>query len=167
MIHEHLESFISKLDEMGVNMTIGEDSIMVHPSTDLKPIQVTTVPYPGFATDLQQPLTPLLLLTTGKSIVTDTIYEKRVNHIPELARMGADASVEGDMIIINGHPDLVLQGAEVAASDLRAGACLVTAGIMAQGTTKISNVENILRGYDNIIDKLTALGADIFMEVTN
>lgn len=167
VIHEHLESFISKLDEMGVNMTIGEDSIMVHPSTDLKPIQVTTVPYPGFATDLQQPLTPLLLLTTGKSIVTDTIYEKRVNHIPELARMGADASVEGDMIIINGHPDLVLQGAEVAASDLRAGACLVTAGIMAQGTTKISNVENILRGYDNIIDKLTALGADIFMEVTN
>ena len=164
VIHEHLESFISKLTEMGVNMDIEEDSITVHPSKNLKAVNVTTVPYPGFATDLQQPITPLLLVTEGKSIVTDTIYEARVNHIPELVRMGANASVEGSMIVINGEPDLQLVGAEVTASDLRAGACLVIAGIMATGTTKISNVGNILRGYDSIIEKLTALGADIRME---
>ena len=164
VIHEHLESFISKLTEMGVNMDIEEDSITVHPSKNLKAVNVTTVPYPGFATDLQQPITPLLLVTEGKSIVTDTIYEARVNHIPELVRMGANASVEGSMIVINGEPNLQLVGAEVTASDLRAGACLVIAGIMATGTTKISNVGNILRGYDSIIEKLTALGADIRME---
>ncbi len=164
VIHEHLESFISKLEEMGVPMTITEDSIIVEPTNDLKPINVTTVPYPGFATDLQQPLTPLLLRANGQSMVTDTIYEARVNHIPELARMGADATVEGKMIVINGHNDIKLSGTEVTASDLRAGACLVIAGIMADGTTKISNVENILRGYDNIIEKLTGLGADIYME---
>ncbi|MFI3805699.1 UDP-N-acetylglucosamine 1-carboxyvinyltransferase [Vagococcus fluvialis] len=164
VIHEHLESFIAKLTEMGVKMTIEEDSITVHPSTGLKAASVTTVPYPGFATDLQQPITPLLLLTEGTSIVTDTIYEARVNHIPELVRMGANASIEGNMIVINGNPDLQLVGAEVTASDLRAGACLVTAGVMATGETKISNVGNILRGYDSIIEKLTALGADIRME---
>ncbi|MGF2055204.1 UDP-N-acetylglucosamine 1-carboxyvinyltransferase [Vagococcus fluvialis] len=164
VIHEHLESFIAKLTEMGVKMTIEEDSITVHPSTSLKAANVTTVPYPGFATDLQQPITPLLLLTEGTSIVTDTIYEARVNHIPELVRMGANASIEGNMIVINGNPDLQLVGAEVTASDLRAGACLVTAGVMATGETKISNVGNILRGYDSIIEKLTALGADIRME---
>lgn len=164
VIHEHLESFIAKLTEMGVKITIEEDSITVHPSTDLKAANVTTVPYPGFATDLQQPITPLLLLTEGTSIVTDTIYEARVNHIPELVRMGANASIEGNMIVINGNPDLQLVGAEVTASDLRAGACLVTAGVMATGETKISNVGNILRGYDSIIEKLTALGADIRME---
>lgn len=164
VIHEHLESFIAKLTEMGVKMTIEEDSITVHPSTGLKAANVTTVPYPGFATDLQQPITPLLLLTEGTSIVTDTIYEARVNHIPELVRMGANASIEGNMIVINGNPDLQLVGAEVTASDLRAGACLVTAGVMATGETKISNVGNILRGYDSIIEKLTALGVDIRME---
>lgn len=164
VIHEHLESFIAKLHEMGVKMDIDEDSITVHPSSGLKAANVTTVPYPGFATDLQQPITPLLLLTEGTSVVTDTIYEQRVNHIPELVRMGAKASVEGNMIIINGDPDIKLVGAEVSASDLRAGACLVIAGVMASGTTKISNVTNILRGYDSIIEKLTALGADIWME---
>ena len=164
VIHEHLDSFIAKLQEMGVKMTIEEDSITVHPSSNLKAVNVTTVPYPGFATDLQQPITPLLMLTKGTSIVTDTIYEQRVNHIPELVRMGAEASVEGNMIVINGDQELKLTGAEVAASDLRAGACLVIAGVMAEGTTKISNVENILRGYDDIIGKLTDLGADIRME---
>ncbi|MGY3766363.1 UDP-N-acetylglucosamine 1-carboxyvinyltransferase [Vagococcus vulneris] len=164
VIYEHLESFISKLDEMGVGMTIEEDAITVSPSKKLKATNITTMPYPGFATDLQQPITPLLMRAKGSSIITDTIYEKRVNHIPELVRMGADASLEGNMIVINGHEDLELHGAEVFASDLRAGACLVIAGLMAQGTTKISNVGNILRGYDHIIEKLTALGADVYME---
>lgn len=161
VLHEHLESFLAKLTEMGVNMDIGEDSIFVHEAKDLRPVNVKTYPYPGFATDLQQPITPLLLKAGGHSEVIDTIYEKRVNHIPELARMGAKASIEGNMMLLNGPA--TLQGAEVAASDLRAGACLVIAGLMAEGETTVSNVEYILRGYDHIVEKLTALGADIEM----
>ena len=161
VIYEHLESFIAKLQEMGVNMTIREDEIEVFPSKVLKAVNVMTYPYPGFATDLQQPLTPLLLMTKGTAEITDTIYAKRVNHVPELARMGADISVEGNLIITNGPNKL--HGTEVVASDLRAGACLVIAGLMAEGTTTIYNVEYILRGYDHIIEKLTALGAEIQM----
>ena len=161
VIHEHLDSFLSKLEEMGVEMEIGEDSIFVHPAKDLKAISVKTFPYPGLATDLQQPLTPLLLKAKGTSEVVDTIYPKRVNHIPELVRLGAKASIEGNMMIIQESPQL--SGVEVAASDLRAGACLVIAGLMATGTTKISQVDHILRGYDNIIEKLSAIGADIQM----
>ncbi|EMF0511037.1 UDP-N-acetylglucosamine 1-carboxyvinyltransferase [Enterococcus hirae] len=161
VIYEHLESFIAKLQEMGVNMTIREDEIEVFPSKELKAVNVMTYPYPGFATDLQQPLTPLLLMTKGTAEITDTIYAKRVNHVPELARMGADISVEGNLIITNGPNKL--HGTEVVASDLRAGACLVIAGLMAEGTTTIYNVEYILRGYDHIIEKLTALGAEIQM----
>lgn len=161
VIYEHLDSFISKLQEMGVKLDVGEDSIFVYPAKDLKAISLKTYPYPGFATDLQQPLTPLLLKAQGMSEVTDTIYPKRVNHIPELVRMGAKASIEGNVVLIEGSD--TLQGTDVVASDLRAGACLVIAGLMATGTTKISKVDHILRGYDNIIDKLTALGADIKM----
>lgn len=161
VIYEHLESFIAKLQEMGVNMTIREDEIEVFPSKVLKAVNVMTYPYPGFATDLQQPLTPLLLMTKGTAEITDTIYAKRVNHVPELARMGADISVEGNLIITNGPNKL--HGTEVVASDLRAGACLVIAGLMAEGTTTIYNVEYVLRGYDHIIEKLTALGAEIQM----
>lgn len=161
VIHEHLESFIAKLQEMGVQMDIGEDSIYVHPAKDLKAITVKTYPYPGFATDLQQPLAPLMLKAQGSSEIFDTIYPKRVNHIPELVRMGAKARIEGSMMILEGTNQL--QGAEVVASDLRAGASLVIAGLMAEGTTKISQVDHILRGYDHIIEKLTAIGADIKM----
>lgn len=161
VIYEHIESFISKLEEIGVGMDISEDSIYVHPTQTLKAANVKTFPYPGFATDLQQPITPLLLKATGQSIIEDTIYQQRVNHIPELARMGAKCHVEGNMIIMEG-PN-VLHGAEVAASDLRAGACLVIAGIMAEGETKVSNIEHILRGYDSFVEKLTQLGADIKM----
>lgn len=161
VIYEHMESFIAKLEEMGVKMNISEDSIEVLPSNELKTVSVTTSPYPGFATDLQQPITPLLLKAKGTAEIIDTIYSKRVNHIPELVRMGADASVEGNMIVLNGPNKL--SGAEVVASDLRAGACLVIAGLMAEGTTTIYNVEYILRGYDHIIEKLRAVGADIEM----
>lgn len=161
VIYEHLESFIAKLQEMGVKMTVEEDMIEVHPSDDLKMINVKTYPYPGFATDLQQPLTPLLLKAHGTGQVVDTIYSQRTKHIPELARMGAAASVEGNLILLSGPAKL--HGAEVVASDLRAGACLVAAGLMAEGTTTIYNVEYILRGYDHIIEKLTDLGADIQM----
>ncbi len=161
VIYEHLESYIAKLEEIGVRMDISEDEIYVYPSKDLKPANVKTYPYPGFATDLQQPITPLLLKANGTSEILDTIYAKPVNHIPELARMGAQATTEGNLILLNGPSQL--HGAEVVASDLRAGACLVIAGLMATGTTTVFNVEYILRGYDHIIDKLTALGADIQM----
>ncbi|EME3492093.1 UDP-N-acetylglucosamine 1-carboxyvinyltransferase [Enterococcus faecium] len=161
VIFEHLESFIAKLQEIGVHMKISEDEIEVYPSKKLKPANIMTYPYPGFATDLQQPLTALLLMTTGTSEIIDTIYAKRVNHVPELARMGVDITVEGNMIIVNGPNKL--HGTEVVASDLRAGACLVIAGLLAEGTTTIYNVDYILRGYDHIIEKLTALGASIEM----
>ncbi|MCH3376797.1 UDP-N-acetylglucosamine 1-carboxyvinyltransferase [Enterococcus faecium] len=161
VIFEHLESFIAKLQEIGVHMKISEDEIEVYPSKELKPANIMTYPYPGFATDLQQPLTALLLMTTGTSEIIDTIYAKRVNHVPELARMGADITVEGNMIIVNGPNKL--HGTEVVASDLRAGACLVIAGLLAEGTTTIYNVDYILRGYDHIIEKLTVLGASIEM----
>lgn len=159
VLYEHLDSFISKLEEMGVRMTVDEDAIFVEKQDNLKAISVRTAPYPGFATDLQQPITPLLLTAHGRGSILDTIYEKRVNHVPELARMGADISVLGGKIVYNGPSQLT--GAAVKATDLRAGAALVTAGLMAQGRTEITNIEFILRGYANIIEKLTALGADI------
>ena len=159
VLYEHLESYIAKLEEMGVRMTISEDSIFVEKQTDLKAIQIKTSPYPGFATDLQQPITPLLLTATGRGRIVDTIYEKRVNHVPELAKMGATISTLNDHIIYEGPNQLT--GSSVKATDLRAGAALVIAGLMASGTTEITNVEYILRGYSDIIHKLTQLGADI------
>lgn len=159
VIYEHLESFIAKLSEIGVDLDISEDKIHIKKTGELSPITLRTSPYPGFATDLQQPLTPLLLRANGTSEIVDTIYPQRTNHIPELARMGAHVMVEGNTILVEKSPRL--DGAEVVASDLRAGACLVTAGLMATGTTVIHNVEYILRGYDHLVEKLQAVGADI------
>lgn len=159
VLYEHLESYIAKLEEMGVRMTISEDSIFVEKQTGLKAIQIKTSPYPGFPTDLQQPITPLLLTAAGRGRIVDTIYEKRVNHVPELAKMGATISTLNDHIIYEGPNQLA--GSSVKATDLRAGAALVIAGLMASRTTEITNVEYILRGYSDIIHKLTQLGADI------
>ena len=159
VLYEHLESFIAKLEAMGVRMTVEEDAIFMEEQGDLKPVDIKTSPYPGFATDLQQPMTPLLLKASGRGKIIDTIYEKRVNHVPELARMGADIQVLGGQIVYNGPTQL--SGVPVKASDLRAGAALVTAGLMAEGQTEITNIEFILRGYSNIIEKLSDLGADI------
>ena len=159
VLYEHLESFIAKLEEMGVRMTVSEDSIFVEEQQNLRAINIKTSPYPGFATDLQQPITPLLLTATGHGKITDTIYEKRVNHVAELAKMAGKISTSSDQIVYEGPNQL--QGAQVKATDLRAGAALVIAGLMAQGKTEITNIEFILRGYSNIIEKLTSLGADI------
>lgn len=159
VLYEHLESYIAKLEEMGVRMTISEDSIFVEKQTGLKAIQIKTSPYPGFATDLQQPITPLLLTAAGRGRIVDTIYEKRVNHVPELAKMGATISTLNNHIIYEGPNQLT--GSSVKATDLRAGAALVIAGLMASGRTEITNVEYILRGYSDIISKLTQLGAEI------
>ena len=159
VLYEHLESFIAKLEEMGVRMTISEDSIFVEGQKDLKAINIKTSPYPGFATDLQQPITPLLLTAHGHGKIVDTIYEKRVNHVAELAKMAGKISTASNQIVYEGPNQL--QGASVKATDLRAGAALVIAGLMAQGRTEITNIEFILRGYSNIIEKLRSLGADI------
>ncbi len=159
VLYEHLDSFIAKLEEMGVRMTIEEDSIFVEKQKNLKPVSIKTSPYPGFATDLQQPITPLLLMTEGRGTIIDTIYQKRTNHVAEMARMGADILTRGGQIIYHGPNKL--SGAPVKATDLRAGAALVIAGLLAEGQTEITNIEFILRGYSNIIEKLTALGADV------
>ena len=159
VLYEHLESFIAKLEEMGVRMTVSEDSIFVEEQQNLRAINIKTSPYPGFATDLQQPITPLLLTANGHGKITDTIYEKRVNHVAELAKMAGKISTSSDQIVYEGPNQL--QGAQVKATDLRAGAALVIAGLMAEGKTEITNIEFILRGYSNIIEKLTSLGADI------
>ena len=159
VLYEHLESYIAKLEEMGVRMTISEDSIFVEKQTGLKAIQIKTSPSPGFASDLQQPITPLLLTARGRGRIVDTIYEKRVNHVPELAKMGATISTLNNHIIYEGPNQLT--GSSVKATDLRAGAALVIAGLMASGRTEITNVEYILRGYSDIISKLTQLGAEI------
>ena len=159
VLYEHLEGFIAKLEEMGVRMTVSEDSIYVEKQENLRAVTIKTAPYPGFATDLQQPITPLLLTAHGRGAIIDTIYEKRVNHVPELVRMSGKISTSGGQVLYDGPSSL--QGAEVKATDLRAGAALVIAGLMAEGQTEITNVEFILRGYSNIIEKLSQLGADI------
>ncbi|MBF0776717.1 UDP-N-acetylglucosamine 1-carboxyvinyltransferase [Streptococcus azizii] len=159
VLYEHLEGFIAKLEAMGVRMTVSEDSIFVEKQSRLKAVSVKTSPYPGFATDLQQPITPLLLKAEGTGTITDTIYEKRVGHVQELANMGADIRVLGSRISYQGSNKL--NGTRVKATDLRAGAAMVIAGLMAEGRTEITNIEFILRGYSNIIEKLKNLGADI------
>lgn len=162
VIVEHMEALIAKLEEMGVPLEIGEDYVTVRRSEDIRGVKIQTQPYPGFATDLQQPITPLLMIAQGRSQISDTIYPKRVKHVPELQRMNGDIRVESDTILINGADRLT--GAEVLATDLRAGACLVIAALIAEGQTEISGVENILRGYDHIVERLQAIGADIQMQ---
>lgn len=162
VIPEHLEAYTSKLMEMGVDLQIDSDKIYV-PSVDhLNPVHVKTMPYPGFATDLQQPLTPLMSLADGESTVVDTIYPKRVKHIPELQKMGMKISAGDGQITIE-HTD-ELHGADVEAGEIRAGAALVIAGLMADGTTVIHKADNILRGYDRIVWKLNRLNGDVTIE---
>lgn len=164
VIPEHLEAFTSKLMEMGVDLQIDSDKIYVPPVTDLKPIHVKTMPYPGFATDLQQPLTPLMALAAGQSVVVDTIYPKRLKHIPELQKMGMQIEGGDGRILINHTDQTTLRGADVEAGEIRAGASLVITGLMAQGQTVIHKADNILRGYDRIIWKLNRLNADVKIE---
>src|SRR5690606_20832542 len=128
----------------------------------LSPVDVKTLVYPGFPTDLQQPFTSFLTKADGTSIVTDTIYSARFKHIDELRRMGANIKVEGSSAIINGPTQL--EGAKVKATDLRAGAALIVAGLMANGITEVYGLEHIDRGYEHLIEKLTSLGAKVWRE---
>ena len=159
IIPEHIEALTLKLDEMGVDLEINNDNIIVSAPIDYNPVSIRTLGYPGFATDLQQPLTALLTLCNGKSKLEETIYENRFQNVPYLNEMGANIEIDKRKIYINGPSKLI--GKEVVATDLRAGACMVLAALKAEGTTTITNVEHILRGYENIIEKLTNVGADI------
>ncbi|MBS4218888.1 UDP-N-acetylglucosamine 1-carboxyvinyltransferase [Bacillus sp. FJAT-49711] len=162
VIPHHLESLTAKLREMGVPVETGDDQIFIGKNKDYKPIDIKTLVYPGFPTDLQQPFTVLLTKAGGSSIVTDTIYSARFKHIDELRRMNANIKVEGSSAIVNGPANL--QGAKVKASDLRAGAALVIAGLLAEGITEVAGLEHIDRGYSDLVEKLNGLGATIWRE---
>ena len=159
IIPEHIDALLLKLKEMKANMKIEKDYIIISQTEKLKKVNVQTQVFPGFPTDLQQPLTTLLTQCTGTSILEENIYENRFQNVPYLDKMGANIKVDEKLLIINGPTKLI--GKEVEATDLRAGACLVLAGLKAEGITKISNIKYILRGYENIIQKLTNVGAHI------
>ena len=160
IIPQHLESLISKLKEMGVKMENVGDSIIVYgDNKNFNAVDVRTQVYPGFATDLQQPLTALLTQANGQSQVIETIYPERFRHCEQLNKMGANIELDESMCYINGKTPL--KGAKVEATDLRCGAALLIAGLIADGITEISNVYHIDRGYANIDQKLITLGAVI------
>ena len=159
IIPKHVESLTEKLKEMGVPLTIKEDSIIVSKANNLKPVKVKTLGYPGFPTDLQQPLTTLLTQANGISILEETIYENRFKNVEYLNKMGANIEIIGQKIKVKGPTKLT--GTNVEATDLRAGACMVLAALIADNTTTINSIEHVLRGYENIIEKLSNVGAKI------
>ena len=159
IIPEHIEMLILKLKEMGVEIEVGPDYVITSKTDNLKPVKIKTQGYPGFATDLQQPITPLLTQCNGLSILEENIYENRFQNVPYLNNLGSNIEIDNKRIKIKGKTELV--GTRVEATDLRAGACLVLAGLLATGTTTVTNIEYVLRGYENIVQKLTEVGADI------
>lgn len=159
VIPKHLESITAKLEEMGAEIIEDGDSVTIKSNGKLKGVNIKTLPYPGFPTDVQQPMTTLLSISKGKSLVHESIYECRMRHVEELVKMGANITVEGNIATIHGVEKLT--GAKVKATDLRAGAAMVIAGLVAQGTTEITDIDHIDRGYPNIEEKFRKLGADI------
>jgi len=159
VIPKHLESISAKLMEMGAEVYEGGDSVTVKAHGRLKAVNIKTLPYPGFPTDVQQPMNALLCIAQGKSIINESIWEARFKHVDELKKMGASINVEGCIATVEGVEKLT--GTSVTASDLRAGAALVIAGLIAEGTTEILGIEHIDRGYPNIEEKFRSIGADI------
>ena len=160
IIPEHVDSIVSKLEEMGIEIEAGVDYVTVlNRDVSIKPTNIKTAVYPGFPTDLQQPFTVLLTQVNGKSKVTETIWENRFMHIPYLKDLGADIVLKNQTATIVGPTEL--KGTNVVATDLRAGAAMVAAGLIAEGETVITNAEHILRGYEQIVEKLTEVGAKI------
>ncbi len=163
VIPQHVESLTAKLREMGIHVKTNDEQITISRNVEtFKKVDLKTLVYPGFPTDLQQPLTTLLTQASGTSIVTDTIYGARFKHIDELRRMGAEMKVEGRSSIVSGPS--FLQAAKVKASDLRAGASLIVAGLMASGVSEIMGLEHIDRGYSQLVDKLSGIGAQVWRE---
>lgn len=159
IIPKHLESISAKLIEMGVDIIEDEDSLTVISQGKLKAVNIKTLPYPGFPTDVQQPMSTLLSIAEGRSIINESIWECRFKHVDELKKMGAEIKVEGRTAIIDGVGKLT--GAIVKASDLRAGAAMVIAGLVAEGVSEIHNLDHIDRGYPKIEEKFRTLGAHI------
>lgn len=159
IIPEHLEAVISKIREMGVEIFEEENRLRIISDNKCRGVDLKTMPFPGFPTDMQPQLMVLMAVSEGTSIVTETIFENRFKHVDELRRMGADIRVEGRVAIIKGVKKLT--GAYVETSDLRAGASLVLAGLVADGATVVANIHHIDRGYENFEQKLRSLGAQI------
>ena len=159
---KHLESISAKLAEMGAAIEEGDDSVRVYNKGPLRRCTVKTMTHPGFPTDMQPQITTLLSVVPGTSMVIESIYDTRFKYVDELSRMGAQITVDGKMAIIEGVPKL--KGAPVKALDLRAGAAMVIAGLIAEGTTQVENIQYIERGYETIVDKLAGLGADIYLK---
>lgn len=164
IIEEHLDALLSKLKEMAVDLQVVDNKILINKPASFKPINVKTLVFPGFPTDLGQPMSVLLTQAEGTSVFEETIYENRMGHIPYLNKMGASMLVNDRTVIIKGRTPLV--GQEVVATDLRAGAAMVIAGLIAEGTTRIKDIDHILRGYENIVEKLSIAGAKIRIEET-
>ena len=158
IVPKHIKSLTDALEQMGAELEIHDDYLIIN-STKLKAIDIKTSGYPGFPTDLQQPFVSLLTKVKGKSMVTETIYENRFMNIPYLNKMGANIHVENKTAIILGPTKLI--GKEVVATDLRAGASLLIAGLIAEGETIITEINHLLRGYEEIVEKLTNIGAKI------
>ena len=160
VIPKHMECISAKLMEMGVSVTEDDDSLLVRRSGPLTKTNVKTLPYPGFPTDMQPQITAVLALAAGTSLVTEGVYgANRFKYVDELKRLGAHIQVDGKVAVVEGVKQLV--GAPIQACDLRAGAALVIAGLAAQGTTELSHINYIERGYEDLVGKLRAVGADI------
>lgn len=158
-IGNHLRAVIAKLIEAGVSVHEDDDGILVHAVEPLKPLQIKTLPYPGFPTDMQAQFTALLTTIGGTSTINETVFENRFMHCAQLRKMGANIEISGrNATIIGGNP---LYGAEVAMTDLRAGAAMILAGLVAEGTTEVTHLHHIDRGYVDIVGKLNKIGADI------
>ncbi len=159
---KHLESISAKLAEIGAAIEEGDDSVRVYHKGPLRRCTVKTMPHPGFPTDMQPQITTLLSIVNGTSMVMESIWDNRFKYVDELRRMGAQITVDGKMAIVEGVGKL--KGAPVKALDLRAGAAMVIAGLIAEGTTQVENIQYIERGYESIVDKLAGLGADIYFK---
>ena len=155
----HLRSLIAKMKEMGIQIEEQDDAVRVIATDRLKPVDIKTLPYPGFPTDLQSQFMTLAMKAEGTSVITETVFENRFMHVEEFRRMNAETKIEGRSAIVNGPVDL--QGAEVAATDLRSAAALIIAGLVAEGRTTVTELKHLDRGYVDFEGKLRALGATI------
>lgn len=158
-VPEHNAALISKMGEMGVSITELDEGVRVHVKEKLKSVDLKTMPHPGFPTDMQSQMMALMLTATGTGVITETVFENRFMHVEEFRRMNGNVKIEGRSVILEGPSEL--QGAEVSATDLRAAAALILAGLVAEGVTRVTELSHLDRGYVNFHQKLAALGADI------
>lgn len=158
-VPEHLTALVSKMREMGIEIEEEAEGLRIRATHPLKAVDIKTMPHPGFPTDMQSQMMALMLVAQGASVITETVFENRFMHVEEFRRMNANAKIDGRSVIIDGP--CKLQGAEVAATDLRAAAALILAGLVAEGVTRVSELRHLDRGYVNFHKKLASLGAEI------